>query len=99
MTNQKKAKVGANITDALNTTGNVPRTVDHVGVLKRNVVFKVVEYLEEFTAWKSETLKQFYVVIHIQWICPKNAVSSDRMVRTTTPQTAATIVSGSSDMN
>ena len=30
--------------------------------LKGNVVFKVVDYLEEFTAWKSETLKQFYVV-------------------------------------
>ena len=65
MTNQKKVKVGANISDALNATGNVPRTVDHVGEkrleLKRNVVFKVADYLEEFTAWKSETLKQFYV--------------------------------------
>ena len=83
MTNQKKAKVGANITDALNITGNVPRTVDHVGVLKRNIVFKVVEYLEEFTARKSETLKQFYVVIHIQWICliAKSTVSLDRMVQ------------------
>ena len=51
--------------------------------LKRNVVFKVVDYLGEFTASKSETLKQFYVVIHIQWLCPiaKNAVSSDRMVQ------------------
>ena len=37
--------------------------------LKRSVVFRVVDYFEELTAWKSETLKQFYV-IHIQWIRP-----------------------------
>ena len=79
MTDQKKAKVGANITDALNTTGNVPRTMDNV---KWNVVFKVVDYFEEPTARKSETLQQFYVVMYVQWICPitKNTVSSDRMV-------------------
>ena len=44
---------------------------------------KVVDYFEEFEAWKSETLKLFYVVIHIQWICPiaKSTVSLDRMVQ------------------
>ena len=75
MTNQRKAKVGANITDALNTTGNAR--------LELKVVLQVVDYLEEFAAWKSETPKQIYVFIHIQWICPiaKNAVSSDRMVQ------------------
>ena len=36
---------------------------------KCNVVCKVVDYLKAFTAWKLETLKQFYVVMHIQWIC------------------------------
>ena len=90
MADQKKAKMRANITDALNTTGNVPRTVDNVGKgggerleLNRNVVFKVIDYLEEFTEWKSETLKQFCVVIHIQWVCPiaKNEVCSNRMVQ------------------
>ena len=91
MTNQKKAKVGANITGTLNTTGNVLCTADNVGgerktkmlELKRNIILKVVSYLEEFTAWKSETLKQFYVVIHIQWISliAKNTVSLDRMVQ------------------
>ena len=72
--------MGASTTDALNTTGNVPRTMDNV---KWNVVFKVVDYFEEPTARKSETLQQFYVVIHIQWIRPmaKNTVSSDRMVQ------------------
>ena len=84
MTNQKKAKVEANISDTLNTTGNVPRTVDNAGGRrKKKRKKKVVDYFEEFEAWKSETLKLFYVVIHIQWICPiaKNAVSSDRMVQ------------------
>ena len=81
--------MGANITDALNTTGNIPNTVDDVGEkkkrleLKRNVVFKLVDYLKEYTAWTSEMLKQFYVIKHIQWICliMKNAVSSDLMVQ------------------
>ena len=47
----------------------------------RNTVFEVVDDFERLTAWKSETLKQFYVVIHIQWICPiaKNTVSPARM--------------------
>ena len=71
VTYHKKAEVGPNITDALKTTGSIPRTVDNGGggvglELKLNAVFKVVDYLEEFTVWKSETLKQFYVVIHFQ---------------------------------
>ena len=72
----------------MNATGKVSCIADNEKKkkwleLKRNVVFTIVKYLEEFSAWKSETLKQFYVVIHIQWICPigKNAVSSDRMVQ------------------
>ena len=80
MRNQKKAKVWANITDDLNATSNISRAVDIVGKknththththrrleLKCNVVFKVPDYLEEFTAWTSETLKQFCVVIRIK---------------------------------
>ena len=82
--------MGANITNALNTTGNIPCTVDIAGEkrrkkleFKRNVVFKVVDYLEAFMAWKSEMLKQFCVVVHIQWICPiaKNMVSFDQMMQ------------------
>ena len=48
----------ANITDALNTTGNIRHTVDNVGEknerkkrleFKCNLIFKVVDNLEEFT--------------------------------------------------
>ena len=63
--------------------------VDNVGKkkkvfeVKRKVVFKVVNYLEEVMACKSEMLKQFYAVVHIQWICQiaKNTASSDWMVQ------------------
>ena len=89
VTKQKKAKVGANTTNALNLTGNIPCTWTMVGrkkkvfEVKRKVVFKVVNYLEEVMACKSEMLKQFYAVVHIQWICQiaKNTASSDWMVQ------------------
>ena len=58
VTNQKKAEAWANIRDVLNTTGNIPCTIDNVKkekkkkglALKRSIIFKVVDYFKELTA-------------------------------------------------